>query len=351
MAIDFGRMFRNVATGYLSAKIANTEANDALNANIIERAGLNFYENTLPEWEAGEKVRKETYNKVSSRYGKDVANYMDQNGFTDYNEIVEMLGANNNINETKLKAYLEETSAGTYAERAEKRASKIQNKEKTIMGLTSGSSKIGNMTAELLLKDDETATDAGTGVVPETTTEEVTIPGEMVPGTPIKTMDTKETREVPVESKASKLPTYEEIFGDTTGAETNFFALDLADREKLQGQSDQQYKTIFTNKVTGMVEHPRAYEEAYNNLPDNEKNKQTLQQYSYNRYFRERYLPESGFTYGAVSEGPKENSFVTAARYTINILKANDPNDPSIDEIKADLKERLGTNDLSPYGL
>ena len=351
MAIDFGRIARGVATGYLSAKIANTEANDALNANIIERAGLNFYEKTLPEWEAGEKVRKETYNKVSSRYGKDVANYMDQNGFTDYNEIVEMLGANNNINETKLKAYLEGTSAGTYAERAEKRASKIQNKEKTIMGLTSGSSKIGNMTAELLLKDDETATDAGTGVVPETTTEEVTIPGEMVPGTPIKTMDTKETREVPVESKASKLPTYEEIFGDTTGAETNFFALDLADREKLQGQSDQQYKTIFTNKVTGMVEHPKAYEEAYNSLPDNEKNKQTLQQYSYNRYFRERYLPESGFTYGAVSEGPKENSFVTAARYTINILKANDPNDPSIDEIKADLKERLGTNDLSPYGL
>ena len=351
MAIDFGRIARGVATGYLSAKIANTEANDALNANIIERAGLNFYEKTLPEWEAGEKVRKETYNKVSSRYGKDVANYMDQNGFTDYNEIVEMLGANNNINETKLKAYLEGTSAGTYAERAEKRASKIQNKEKTIMGLTSGSSKIGNMTAELLLKDDETATDAGTGVVPETTTEEVTIPGEMVPGTPIKTMDTKETREVPVESKASKLPTYEEIFGDTTGAETNFFALDLADREKLQGQSDQQYKTIFTNKLTGITEHPKAYEEAYNNLPDNEKNKQTLQQYSYNRYFRERYLPESGFTYGAVSEGPKENSFVTAARYTINFLKANDPNDPSIDEIKADLKERLGTNDLSPYGL
>ena len=43
MAIDFGRMFRNVATGYLGAKIANTEANDKLNANIIEQAGLHFY--------------------------------------------------------------------------------------------------------------------------------------------------------------------------------------------------------------------------------------------------------------------------------------------------------------------
>ena len=323
MAIDWGRMTRGVATGYLGAKIANTEANDALNARIIERAGLNFYENTLPKHQESEKNREETYGKVSTQYGKDVAEYMDQNGFiagnaTDYKNIVTLLGSNDGMNETKLKAYLEATSAGTYAERAEKRASKIQDKEKTIMGLTSGSSKIGNMTAELLLKDDETATDAGTGVVPETTTEEVTVPGEMVPGTPIKTMDTKETREVPVESKASKLPTYAEIFGDDTTS-TNFFDLDLADREKLQS---------FVEKA-----------------------KQTLGGYVYNRHFRENYLPSVGYTYGAVSEGPKENSFVTAARYTINILKSNDPDDPNIDKIKADLKERLGTNDLSPYGL
>ena len=313
MAIDFGRMARGVATGYLSAKIANTEANDKLNADIIKAAGLKFYETTYPEWEAGEKVRKETYNKVSSRYGKDVANYMDQNGFTDYAEIVEMLGANNNINETKLKAYLEGTSAGTYAERAEERASKIQNKEKTIMGLTSGSSKIGNMTAELLLKDDETATDAGTGVVPETTTEEVTVPGEMVPGTPIKTMDTKETREVPVESKASKLPTYEEIFGDATTS-NNFFDLDREDKIALKGDFDKEYKTKYLNPITGMREDTKRFEEDYKNLSEAEKAKQTLGGYVYNRHFRENYLPSVGYTYGAVSEGPKENSFVTAAR-------------------------------------
>ena len=39
------------------------------------------------------------------------------------------------------------------------------------------------------------------------------------------------------------------------------------------------------------------------------------------------------------------------ARDAINRLKANDPNDPSIELIKTDLKKRLGTNDLSPYGL
>ena len=274
---------------------------------------------------------------------------MDQEGFitgnpNDYANIVKELGANDNFNETKLKSYLEATNAGSYESRKEGRVSAIQDREKFVTGNLS-KNQIGDMTAKLFLSTDQTMTDASEATAPKTMTEQVTVPGEMVPGTPIKTMDTVETKEVP-------LPTYEDIFGDgLEKQETNFFALSLADREKLQGQSDQQYKTIFTNKLTGDVEHPRVYEEAYRDLPDNEKNAQTLSQYSYNRYFRERYLPESGFTYGAVSEGPKENSFVTAARFTINILKANDPNDPSIDEIKADLKERLGTNDLSPYGL
>ena len=34
MAIDFGRMARGIATGYLSAKIQNTEANDRLKEDL-----------------------------------------------------------------------------------------------------------------------------------------------------------------------------------------------------------------------------------------------------------------------------------------------------------------------------
>ena len=51
MAIDWGRVAKGVATGYIGAKIANTEANDTMNADFIKRAGLNFYENTLPEFQ------------------------------------------------------------------------------------------------------------------------------------------------------------------------------------------------------------------------------------------------------------------------------------------------------------
>ena len=62
MAIDFGRIARGVATGYLSAKIANTEANDKLNADIHKAAGVNFYTNTLPDHQKRERKEKtQTY--------------------------------------------------------------------------------------------------------------------------------------------------------------------------------------------------------------------------------------------------------------------------------------------------
>ena len=337
MAIDWSRVARGVGTGYIGAKIANTEANDKMNANIIERAGLNFYEKELPEWQKSEKNRKTAYDKISSRYGPSVAEWMGQNNYItgDGNDLanIQTMLSERGINRDKIKAMVDQES--TYQTRYEARAKTIQDREKTIMNLTSGSSKIGNMTADLLI-------DGGKEIGTEQTVTTPAVEGSQV-GPVI-------TEAVPEKTEPVKLPSFEEIFGDT-GSTNNFFDLDLGEREKLQGQSNQQYKTIFTNTVTGMVEHPKAYEEAYNNLPDDQKDKQTLQQYSYNRYFRERYLPETGYTYGAVSEQPKENSFVTAARYTINILKSNDPDDPNIDKIKADLKERLGTNDLSPYGL
>ena len=58
MAIDFGRMARGIATGYLSAKIQNTEANDRLKEDIIRQSGENFYNNTLPEFQKRERTEK-----------------------------------------------------------------------------------------------------------------------------------------------------------------------------------------------------------------------------------------------------------------------------------------------------
>ena len=326
MAIDFGRMARGIATGYLSAKIANTEANDRLKEDVIRQAGQNFYNNTLPEFQKRERNREDTYNKVKSRYGVDIAEYMDQNEFTNYDEIVSMLSENNNFNETKLRAYLEGTQAGTFGERAEKRFQSVADQENFIMNNMTKSG-FGAMTIKNQLglgerKEEPMAPTAPEAVAPVPPEEDTT---------------------------TTKLHSFEEIFGDSTDSESVFLSMKPEDQIRYRKASNQQFKDDTLNEVSGMRTLQKGYQEDYNNLPDAEKRTMTLNEYSRERYFREKYLPQQGLTYSGAQAA--EPSFVTAARYTIGILKANDPNDPSIEEIKNDLRQRLGTNNLSEYGL
>jgi hypothetical protein len=294
MAIDWGKVAMGVGKGYLSAKIANTDANDKMNANIIERAGLNFYENILPEFQLKEKNRKGTYDKVSAQYTPEVAEWMDQNGFivgdaSDYKNIVTLLGSNDGMNETKLKAYLEATSAGTYGERAETRVTDIQNREKTIMGLTSGSSKIGNMTADLLI-------DGGKEIStePATATETVTTPA--VEGSQVGPVITEAVPEK-TETKEIPLPTYEEIFGDTDKAETVYLKMKREDKIAIKKTANTEFDSNFEDKLTGAVKIPEIYEEAYKALPEAEKKKFTEESYARQRYFEEEWLPNNGYSY------------------------------------------------------
>ena len=347
MAIDFGRMARGIATGYIGQKLANTAANDELKAGIIERAGINFYENTLPEFQKKEKNRSETYKKISARYTPEIAEYMDQEGFitgsaNDYANIVKELGANNNFNETKLKAYLEATDAGTYESRRATRVSEIQDREKFVMsGLENN--QIGSMTAKLFLKD-ETMTDASEATAPKTTTEEVTIPGEMVPGTPIKKMDTVETREVPVESKTADLPNYEDIFGDSTEkAETVFLKMSREDKIAYRKLSDDQFKADTLNEVSGMRSLQIEYKEDYEKLPDDIKKQFTLNEYSRERYFKEKFLPNQGLSYS-----PKVPADILQAKTLIDYY-----NSIGDDKIVEEIKNRLRTKgyNLTDYNL
>jgi len=171
MAIDFGRMIQGVATGAIGQYNAEVAAKDKMKGEIIQRAGLNFYENTLPEFEKKEKSRKETYDKLSGQFGVDVAEYMGQNNFitgdaNDYKNILIQLGDNPEIKADKLKQYLKATDS-SYTKRAESRFDAIKEREKTIMGLTTGDSKIGTMTAQLQIPESTPITE---------TTEEVVTP-------------------------------------------------------------------------------------------------------------------------------------------------------------------------------
>tara|TARA_R110000850_G_scaffold116625_1_gene232524 strand:+ start:906 stop:1955 length:1050 start_codon:yes stop_codon:yes gene_type:complete len=349
MAINFGRMARGVATGYLGQKLANTAANDELKAGIIERAGINFYENTLPEFQKKEKSRSETYKKLSARYTPEIAEYMDQEGFitgsaNDYANIVKELGANDNFNETKLKSYLETTDAGTYESRRTTRVSDIQDREKFVTGNLE-SNQIGNMTAKLFLGKDETMVDATMDTAPKTTTEEVTVPGEMVPGTPIKTMDTVETREVPVESKTLDLPSYADIFGDnlTETKETVYTNMKREDQIAYGKRSDSQFDSNFKNDVSGLVTVPKIYKDEYQDLPKEQKNKTSLIAYARDRYLKEVFLPNDGLSYQT-----KEPSDIIEGKNLINYYNSIG-DDNTVEEIKNRLRNK-GYN-LTDYNL
>jgi len=281
MAIDFGRMARGIATGYLGAKIANTEANDRLKEDIIRQSGENFYNNTLPEFQKREKNRENTYNQVSKIYGNDIAEYFDQAGFmtglsTDFETINEMLSENNNFNRDKLKAYLEGVDGGTYASRKEKRFQTIADQEKFVMGnLTKN--QLGSMTIMNQL---------GIGETKEQ---------------PAETMTTGETQTVaPVppeeDTTTTKLPSFEEIFG-TTSEDRTFKSLDREDKVALRNRALSEFNALFKDELTGNISVTPSVKDAYDKLPDSQKRSITLNEFAFNDYFKNRFLPDNNYTF------------------------------------------------------
>ena len=281
MAIDFGRMARGIATGYLGAKIANTEANDRLKEDIIRQSGENFYNNTLPEFQKREKNRENTYNQVSKIYGNDIAEYFDQAGFmtglsTDFETINEMLSENDNFNRDKLKAYLEGVDGGTYASRKEKRFSSMADQEKFVMGnLTKN--QLGSMTIMNQL---------GIGETKEQ---------------PAETMTTGETQTVaPVppeeDTTTTKLPSFEEIFG-TTSEDRTFKSLDREDKVALRNRALSEFNALFKDELTGSISVTPSVKDAYDKLPDSQKRSITLNEFAFNDYFKNRFLPDNNYTF------------------------------------------------------
>ena len=343
MAIDFGRAIQGIATGAMGQYNAEVAAKDKMKGNIIERAGLNFYENTLPEFEKKEKSRKETYDKLSGQFGVDVAEFMGQNNFitgdaNDYKNILIQLGDNPEIKADKLKQYLKATDS-SYTKRAESRFDAIKEREKTIMGLTTGDSKIGTMTAQLQIPESTPITE---------TTEEVVTPA--VEGTQVGPQVTEAVPEKR-EMKTTALPTYEEIFGDgKEKAESRYLAMDSTERSRYKSMADNVFNRD-KDTLTGDFATAKGYNEDYKKgLKDGTiSDKTTRNQYIYNRWFQEQYLPSEGLTYaGGKTTESSEPEVVTNARRAINYQKSIG-NDNAVQEAK-DLLKSLGY-DPTDYGL
>ena len=278
MAIDFGRMARGVATGYLSAKIANTEANDRLKEDIIRQSGENFYNNTLPEFQKREKNREETYKKISARYTPEIAEFMDQEGFitgsgNDYANIVKELGANDNFNETKLKAYLEAVEGGTYASRKEKRFGSIADQEKFVMGnLTKNGFGVNTLMSQLGR---------------ETTEEQPMAPTEIQAVAPVPPEE---------DTTTTKLPSFEEIFG-TTSEDRIYKNLDREDQMSIRNRALSEFNALFKDELTGDISVTPSVKDQYDRLPESQKRSITLNEFAFNDYFKNRFLPENNYTF------------------------------------------------------
>ena len=322
MAIDFGRMARGVATGYLRAKIANTEANDRLKEDIIRQSGQNFYTNTLPEFQKREKNRENTYNQISKIHGNDVAEYFDQSGFitgqaNDFSTINEMLSKDNNFNRDKLKSYLEAVEGGTYSSRKEKRFSSIAEQEKFVMGNLTKNGFGTNTLMSQLGRD---------------TTEKQ----------PMAPAETQAVAPVPPEedTTTTRLPSFAEIFNiKEEGLSSDFSKLPYEDKTRIIDDARQEYVAVFGfDKLKGIPKVPDSYREQYNKLKNENSplvRDETLESYAYNKFFKEKFLPK-------VQMGYSEPFAVTKARQALNYQRSIG-NEQNVNEIKQTLKD-LGYN-------
>jgi len=361
MAIDWGRMAMGIGTGYLSAKIANTQANDKMKANIIERAGLNFYENTLPQFQKREKNRKAAYDKVATIYGPEVAEFFgEQNLFTgdgnDFDNITSQL-KDRKIDKEYIKSYVAQQGS-SYNKRYEARVKDIQAQEASIMGNLE-KNQLGSMTTKLLLTDKDIATDA-TDVSTMTTetqapkTETITTEGTMVPGTPIKTGDT--TEEFPVQTT--------EITGDFDKAfplEREKLDLGVNDIRQLNSEAEKSFKRNIIRTAGGVdiVPEGSKYLIGYDKKIHRDKTQYAMDIYKkeyiadilgqYNKTVNETQV-SSKF---AIPEGTKVSDIVIQAREKISEIQGNpsideDQKDIYIDQIKTVVNEQLSAMDIEP---
>ena len=105
MAIDFGKAARGIATGYLTAKVADTAAQDELNRNFILQATDQYFNVDKPNFVADEKKRSANIDFISTKLSPVYANYADANNITlsDVNTRDFISSINDLSNEDKFK--------------------------------------------------------------------------------------------------------------------------------------------------------------------------------------------------------------------------------------------------------
>jgi hypothetical protein len=362
MAINFGRMFQGIATGAMGQYNAEVAAKDEMKGRIIERAGLNFYENTLPQFQKTEKNRKEAYDKIANIYGSDVAEFFGEKGLitgsgNDFDNVTEQM-KKRKIDKEYIKSYVEQQGS-SYNQRYEARLKNIQEQEAFVMG-NMEKNQLGSMTAKLFLgQDQDTMTDATAASTMTTETEApktetITTEGTMVPGTPIKTMDT--TEEFPVDAT--------KITGDFDKAfplEREKLDLSVSDIMKLDSDAEQSFKRNIILKAgsTEIVPENSKYLKGYDKKIHRDKTQYAMTMYKkewkadilgqYNKTVSGSEIP---INYG-IPEGTKVSDIVIQSREKIAEIENNpdikeDQKEIYIEKLKSDVNGTLTSLGIEP---
>ena len=179
MAIDFGRAARGIATGYLTAKVADTAAQDELNREFILQATNQYFNVDKPNFIADEKKRENNINLISTSLKPVYANYADARGITlsDANtkEFIKSINDLSNADQYKIES--------TITERKKERTQTFDDKHAHILNnemFKSGGTGSMNMMKMFFPKEGEDIAEVGVkqGDVP--VTEKITPLSEII---------------------------------------------------------------------------------------------------------------------------------------------------------------------------
>lgn len=144
--------FRGIITGYGIAAIKNKEAKDNAKMEVVKSAGIDFFENKVPQYEKEMKLYQQDFNAVALVHGEDIANlFGDANaGFYGTGKGLELVNGvikRKGIHEDRLKNF----KFSSQEERVSKKESAFQNKSDQIKNLT-GIGGAGPKVAEMQLE-------------------------------------------------------------------------------------------------------------------------------------------------------------------------------------------------------
>ena len=112
------------------------------------------------------------------------------------------------------------------------------------------------------------------------------------------TGETQTIAPVPPEDREEelKIPSFEEIFGTTTEDKT-FKTLDREDKNSLRNRALAEFNALFKDELTGHISVTPSVKDAYDRLPESQKRSITLNEFAFNDYFKNRFLPDNNYTF------------------------------------------------------